>query len=58
MTPQPEYVDGVDVSLIRWMLARTPAERLDVLEEAVDLVLEARKYDEHEPVSIGPPDAR
>jgi len=31
--PAPEYSeDGVDLSLIRWMLSLTPAERLDVLQ--------------------------
>jgi hypothetical protein len=57
MNPQAEYIDGVDVSIIRWMLALTPSERLDVLEEFVDFVLEARKQNEPEPVPIGPPDA-
>ena len=27
--------DGVDTSLIRWMLSLTPAERLDVLDRHV-----------------------
>jgi len=32
--PVPEYSeDGVDLSLIRWMLFLTPAQRLEVLEE-------------------------
>ena len=26
--------DGVDLTLIQWMLSLTPAERLDVLQEA------------------------
>jgi hypothetical protein len=56
MTPQPEYVEGVDVSLIRWMLAFSPSERLDVLEEFVDFVLEARRHNEREPIPVGPPD--
>lgn len=30
--------DGVDVSLIWWMLSLTPAERLQFLEEQVDFV--------------------
>jgi len=34
--------DGVDVTLIRWMLSLTPAERLDTLQQFVDSVLEAR----------------
>lgn len=31
-----ENADGVDVSLIRWMLSLTPDERLDVLQTFVD----------------------
>jgi hypothetical protein len=32
--PVPDYSeDGVDLSLIRWMLSLTPAERLQFLEE-------------------------
>ena len=32
----PEGDDGVDVTLIRWMLSLTPRERLDVLDSAMD----------------------
>jgi hypothetical protein len=35
--------DGVDLTLIRCMLAFTPAERLQVLEEYVDDILSIRK---------------
>lgn len=28
--------DGVDLTLIRWMLSLTPAERLQVLQQQVD----------------------
>ena len=28
--------DGVDVTLIQWMLSLTPAERLDALQSSVD----------------------
>ena len=39
----PEYSeDGVDLTLIRWMLSLTPAERLEVLESAVNSILEIR----------------
>jgi hypothetical protein len=32
--PVPDYSeDGVDLSLIRWMLSLTPAERLQFLDE-------------------------
>ena len=34
--------DGVDLTLIRWMLSLTPAERLDVLQGFVDSVVEIR----------------
>jgi hypothetical protein len=34
-----ESADGVDVSLIRWMLSLTPDERLDVLQAFVDGVV-------------------
>lgn len=37
-----EDSSGVDVTLIRWMLSLTPAERLDVLQRHVDAVLEMR----------------
>jgi hypothetical protein len=30
--------DGVDVSLVRWMLSLTPTERLQALQSFVDLV--------------------
>ena len=42
MEPEPEErltdysEDGVDLTLIRWMLSLTPAERLDVLQGHVD----------------------
>jgi len=31
--------DGVDLTMIRWMLSLTPAERLEVLESAVSSIL-------------------
>lgn len=34
--------DGVDLTLIRWMLSMTPAERLDTLQQFVDSVLRIR----------------
>ncbi len=34
---EPDYSeDGVDLTLIRWMLSLTPAERLEVLEQYVN----------------------
>ena len=35
-TVEPTYSeDGVDLTLIRWMLSLTPTQRLEVLQEAV-----------------------
>jgi len=34
--------DGVDATLIRWMLGMTPAQRLDTLQSYVDAVLGIR----------------
>jgi hypothetical protein len=42
MKEQTYSEDGVDLTLIRWMLSLTPAERLDVLQGFVDSVLEIR----------------
>ncbi|HEX3685286.1 MAG TPA: hypothetical protein VHU83_22320 [Bryobacteraceae bacterium] len=42
--PLPDYSeDGVDLTLVRWMLSRTPAERLQLLEEWVDDVVALRE---------------
>jgi hypothetical protein len=39
----PDYSeDGVDLTLIRWMLSLTPAERLQVLERHVNAILAIR----------------
>jgi hypothetical protein len=35
--------DGVDLTLIRWMLSLTPAERLDVLQGHVDDIVAVRE---------------
>lgn len=35
--------DGVDLTLIRWMLSLTPTERLAVLQSFNDLVYTARE---------------
>ena len=38
-TEQPLYSeDGVDLTLIRWMLSLTPAERLQVLQQQIDFI--------------------
>ncbi|MFN8009336.1 MAG: hypothetical protein U0V70_20370 [Terriglobia bacterium] len=42
-TEKPAYSeDGVDLTLIRWMLSLTPAERLQVLQEQVKSILRLR----------------
>jgi hypothetical protein len=37
-----EAVDGVDVTLIRWMLTLTPAQRLEVLQQHVQAIMSLR----------------
>ncbi|HEX5269005.1 MAG TPA: hypothetical protein VFW33_00895 [Gemmataceae bacterium] len=34
--------DGVDLTLIRWMLSLTPLERLRVLQESAESILRLR----------------
>ena len=38
MTERDEGNDGVDVSLIRWFLSLSPAERLRVLQDTVNAI--------------------
>jgi len=41
--PAPDYSeDGVDLTVIRWMLSLTPAERLNFLEERTSDILALR----------------
>ena len=44
--------DGIDVSLIRWFLSLTPAERLAAVQEHLDDLEEIRKLNHWTP-SIG-----
>jgi hypothetical protein len=39
---QTHSEDGVDLTLIRWMLSLTPAERLHVLQQSVQSLLRLR----------------
>lgn len=39
----PEPDDGVDVTLVRWMLSLTPRERLQVLQDHVAAALKLRE---------------
>jgi hypothetical protein len=42
--PLPDYSeDGVDLSLIRWSLSRTPLERLQFLEDRINEILAIRE---------------
>ena len=42
--PPPDYSeDGVDLSLIRWMLSLTPAERLEFAERHNNEILAIRE---------------
>ena len=44
VAPLPDYSDdGVDLSLIRWMLSLTPAERLQFLEERINEIIAIRE---------------
>ena len=53
MAPEPtaeiqtHSADGVDLTLIRWMLSLTPAQRLDVLQRNLSSVLSIRE-NQHE----------
>jgi hypothetical protein len=35
--------DGVDLTMIRWMLSLSPAERLEVLQATVNSILDIRE---------------
>lgn len=47
--------DGTDLTLIRWMLTLTPAERLDVLQGFVDALWELKGDDAETRFSFDPP---
>ena len=45
LSEQPTHSeDGVDLTLIRWMLSMTPAERLETLQQRINSVLEVRAH--------------
>lgn len=55
---EPAYSeDGVDLTLIRWMLSLTPWERLGFLEGAVESTLELRDAYRKSKVSADSSDA-
>jgi hypothetical protein len=39
--------DGVDITLIRWMLAMTPTERLQTLQQSVRSIMKLRNAKSH-----------
>jgi hypothetical protein len=45
---KPSYSeDGVDLTLIRWMLSLTPAERLEVLQQHIWAIASLRDANPH-----------
>lgn len=47
--PVPEYGEnGVDLTLIRWMLSLTPAERLEFLSQRITDILAIRELNARE----------
>lgn len=54
MNPQdrdPDYSpDGVDLTLIRWFLTLTPAQRLEALEEHLDDLEQMRQLNRHDAI--------
>ena len=53
----PYGSDGVDVTLIRWMLSLTPAERLAVLQDFVDFIEEVKAANATQSDPLHPADA-
>jgi hypothetical protein len=46
---QPDYSpDGVDLTLIRWFLTLTPAERLAALQEHLNALEQMRRLNRHD----------
>jgi len=43
--------DGVDLTLIRWMLSKTPSERLDVLQSFLNAIEEINEFRAHKRLS-------
>ena len=49
-TPLTNYSkDGVDLTLIEWMLSLTPAERLQFHEERINEILKIRELNARDP---------
>jgi len=50
----PYAEDGVDVTLIEWMLSLTPAQRLEVVQSRIDEKAAIREYRAQRQVSRDP----
>jgi len=50
--PATHSEDGVDLTLIRWMLSLTPAERLQVLQRHIQSVEEVRARNQQDNVML------
>ena len=50
--------DGVDLTLVRWMLSLSPAERLHVLQENVGAILRLRREETQLPFDPSDPSKR
>jgi len=50
--PPPELPayseDGIDLTLIRWMLSMTPEERLQAVQECANSILRIREMNAHD----------
>lgn len=42
LTEETHSEDGVDLTLIRWMLSLTPGERLEILQQTVSSIQDLR----------------
>jgi hypothetical protein len=49
--------DGVDVTLIRWFLSLTPAERLAALEQHLDDLVQMRNLNRQDAIQGGTADS-
>ena len=55
---QPDYSpDGVDLTLIRWFLTLTPAERLTALKEHLSALERMRKLNRNDRLPRSSPDS-
>lgn len=53
--PQSTSEDGVDLTMIRWILSLTPVQRLEFLEERVNEILAIRELNAPRDKDENPP---